>query len=288
VFDHLLTPPKLVMFSTATKLRAARMLNRMVIGVREAIGRNSFAQVNRCNVNWSLDLNEGIDFALYLGLYQRIPRRALQLIKPNAVIVDVGANIGAHTLPLARHVGPGGLVVAVEPADYAIAKLKVNLALNPELRHRVILANAVLGDGEIKANSFYSRWPLCNEVADRHPRHLGQVQPAATAEHLTLDVMLARIKLGRPVSFIKLDVDGHELNVLRGARDTLLQDRPALLIEIAPHVQDEVPGRLEEMVDLLGQYGYRRDNGRTLNAHELRGEVGHGASTDVLLLHASV
>src|SRR5882672_9077000 len=99
------------MLSTRNKMRIARALNRMIVGARAMAGREPIVTVRRRGVNWRLDLNEGIDLALYLGLYQGLPRRALdRWIRPGSLVVDIGANIGAHCLPMARRVGPAGRV----------------------------------------------------------------------------------------------------------------------------------------------------------------------------------
>src|SRR5258708_1896369 len=90
------------MLTTKRKIALARMLNFAVVGTRALAGRSSRVTVRRRDVNWELDLDEGIDLAIYLGLYQRIPRRAARWITPGALVLDIGANIGAHSLPLAR------------------------------------------------------------------------------------------------------------------------------------------------------------------------------------------
>jgi len=107
---------------------------------------------------------EGIDFSIYLlGAFERSTVRALQkLVIPGSVVFDIGANIGAHTLGLARSVGPAGRVFAIEPSDFAFAKLKRNLALNPELESRTH-AHQILLAAEIEAllpPTIYASWPL--------------------------------------------------------------------------------------------------------------------------------
>ena len=57
-----------------------------------------------------------------------------RLVRPGMTVIDIGANIGAHTLPLAKLVGPTGRVIAVEPTIWAVERLRANLDLNPPLR----------------------------------------------------------------------------------------------------------------------------------------------------------
>jgi hypothetical protein len=162
---------------TKHKIAIARAVNRVIVAARAIIGRSSRVAVRRRNVKWELDLNEGIDLALYLGVYQRIPKRAFQWIPPGWLVIDVGANIGAHALPLAHDVD--GHVIAVEPTDYGFSRLKANVALNPRLHPRLILVQAALTAGAESADrdeniQFYARWPLRGGGPDPHGKHLGK------------------------------------------------------------------------------------------------------------------
>jgi SAM-dependent methyltransferase len=172
------------MLSTRQKMAIARVLNAAIVGARTAAGRTPRVSVRRGQVTWDLDLNEGIDLAIYLGLYQRIPRRAARWIRPGALVLDIGANIGAHSLPLAREVGTDGLVVAIEPSDYAFARLKANAVANPELLPRLVLIQAALSAGAAApANEetvrFYSRWPLRGVAPTAIPSISAPLKPPA-------------------------------------------------------------------------------------------------------------
>src|SRR5262245_37014911 len=87
-----------------------------------------------------------------------------------------------------------GLVVAIEPSNYAFASLKANAEANPQLLPRLVLIRAALSANAAAPASqetvrFYSRWPLRDGGADRHPKHLGA--PAAGAvRFLMLDTLL--------------------------------------------------------------------------------------------------
>ncbi len=107
------------MLTTKRKIALARVLNFAIVGARALAGRSSRVIARRRDVNWELELNEGIDLAIYLGLYQRIPRRAARWITPGALVFDIGANIGAHSLPLARGslIGDGATIDVIARAD---------------------------------------------------------------------------------------------------------------------------------------------------------------------------
>jgi FkbM family methyltransferase len=279
---------------TRTKIRIARGLKTIVVGARGLAGRGPLVRARRGGIAWDLDLNEGIELAIYLGVYQRLPKRVRQQwVKPGANVIDIGANVGAFSLPLLRQVGPAGVVISVEPTDYAFRRLTANASLNPDLASRLIAVQAGLDDGTVStaAKEYFSRWPLDERLDGRHQRHLGQPEGAAAARSMTLDSLVQELRssgrLSAAPAFVKLDVDGHELAVLRGGRTVLSQARPALLIEIAPHVQDEVHGRFEELITTISDYGYmleRPESGVALpiDAAKLRSIIGDSASMDVL------
>jgi len=282
------------MLSTKAKMRIARALNLAVMGARTVTGLGSVVETRRFGVNWRLDLNEAIDLALYLGKYQNISQRTkTEWLHPGALVVDIGANIGAHGLRIATMIEPEGRVVCIEPTDFAYAKLTANARLNPALAERLILVQAALTDsnGVNVDNKFYSRWPLRRNGAALHAEHFGHLEQAQDARFVSLDTLLDELRAaGRirgPVSFIKIDVDGHELDVISGGRVTLSKDKPVILIEIAPHVQDEVPGRFEKLIAMIGSLGYRLEDQETgepvaVSAPALRAMIAPGASIDVI------
>src|SRR5208283_4389599 len=105
------------MLTTKQKVWLAARAYRCVSLGRSALGKGNGATVSRGGLRWQLDLSEGIDFAIYLlGAFERSTVITLQkLVKPGDMVFDIGANIGAHTLGLARSVGPAGRVYAFEP-----------------------------------------------------------------------------------------------------------------------------------------------------------------------------
>ena len=86
---------------TATKIQLAATLFRVISTVRGLFGANDFVQVVRKGLRWDLDLSEGIDLAIFaFGQFENGTAKALAgLIGPGAIVLDIGANVGAHTLP---------------------------------------------------------------------------------------------------------------------------------------------------------------------------------------------
>ena len=245
------------MLSTATKIRIARMLYVVVHAVRRLFGARDQVRVRRHGVTWDLDLREGIDLTIFaLGAFERDTLRALEtLVRSGATVLDVGANIGAHTLHLARLAGENGRVIAFEPTDFAMAKLRANLHANPELEKRVEVHQAFLvaTPGAPIDAAVASSWPVDGTAAD--DALMGsRAMNVSGAQAMTVDAVIAAS--GDPdVQLIKMDVDGHELEVLEGAQLLLERRRPIIVMELAPYVFHP-PEKFDRMVNLLVRAGY--------------------------------
>jgi len=245
------------MLSTAAKIRIARMLYFILHTLRRPFGGRDQVLARRHGVNWNLDLREGIDLTIFvLGAFERDTLRALEgLVRKGATVLDVGANVGAHTLHLARLVGDAGRVIAFEPTDFAMAKLRANLLANPELAKRVDLHQAFLvaRAGAPIDPAVASSWPVDGTAAD--DAEMGsRAMKVSGASATTIDSVIAAS--GDPdVQLIKMDVDGHELDVLEGAQTLLARRRPVIVMELAPYVFHP-PEKFDRMVSLLASANY--------------------------------
>lgn len=106
------------------------------------------------------------------------------------------------------------------------------------------------------------------------------------ASRSTLDAYVNKAALSS-VNLIKLDVDGHEWNVLKGAVDTLRRFRPPIIMEVAPYVLDEVEGRFEAVLGILERADYELQafpsrRPLELRAEALRRSVPDGCGVNVL------
>jgi FkbM family methyltransferase len=165
----------------------------------------------------------------------------LRLVKQGDVAIDAGANIGAFTVPLARRVGPDGWVLAIEPQRLVHQMLCANVAANG-------LANVVahwcgLGAGPTEAvvpaldynkENNFGGVPLRGSGA-------GERIPIVTIDSLALP----------SCALIKIDVEGMELDVLRGARETIRRHQPRLFVE------NNGTDRSPPLIAWLLEQGYR-------------------------------
>jgi FkbM family methyltransferase len=274
---------------TSHKIAGARAAYRLVRAGRILLGRSDHEIAVRGGATFELDLAQGIDFAIYLGnIYERQTRVALRrLVSPASLVLDIGANVGAHTLHLAQLVGPNGHVVAFEPTDFAFRKLRRNLELNPELNARVTPCHCFLtaSDSDQAPSAVYSSWPLAREPG-LHAKHLGREMRTEAAEARSLDSVLAEYT-DKKVSLVKLDVDGFECQVLAGATAMLRDVRPIFVMELAPYVLEERGASLEELIAYFTRNGYAFYEERTFGplpstAREFGRMIGDGAGINVI------
>ena len=288
-----MTYARAAMLTTRQKIALAQAVQSPLVVARKLAGRGVVTQVRRRGVAWSLDLREGIDFSIWLlGAFELSTVRAYErIIARGGVVLDIGANIGAHTLHLARAVGPDGKVWAIEPTEYALGKLKANIALNPGLAERIACRQVMLVDRDgIEVPPLHSSWPLTGG-SDLHERHGGRLMATENARALTLDSFVRECGIKR-VDFVKLDIDGHECGMLRGAQETLRIFHPTVLLELSPHQLEEHGGSIEQLVDLLAGVGYALQDivsraPLPMSGYALRALIPWGASLNVMAVAAS-
>ncbi len=278
-----------MLLTTKTKIALAGLAYRAIAMGRAVAGRDDCVTVQRGGINWCLDLREGIDFSIYLlGAFERSTVLTLRkLARTGSVVFDIGANIGAHTLGMARNVGPTGRVFAFEPADFAFAKLKRNLALNPELESRT-QAHQILLAAEPSAPlpaKVYASWPLVGDEPV-HPKLRGRLTTSLEARVDTLDGFVERKGIDR-LDLIKIDVDGHEYAVLKGGARTLAKFRPDLVMEMSPYIQTGQDYGFGALVALLRDAGYSIQDISTwkplpLDVDELEALIPDGAGINVV------
>lgn len=165
------------------------------------------------------------------------------------VVLDIGANIGYYSLTAARIVGPAGRVICYEPGPSAAARLRENIALN-RLSSLTVIEAAVsdkpgtlqfhLGE-DSEAGSLYN----CSDA-------VGCVDVPVT----TIDEQVRGLNLAG-VDLIKIDAEGAEVRVLRGAQGLLFGPRaPSLIVEANPITLKASGESMESLRRELLQAGY--------------------------------
>ena len=177
-------------------------------------------------------LRSGILFEKFLLTYIQ------SFIDPTKDILDIGANIGNHTVVLSTYTS--GIVHAFEPQPVVHALLEKNACANNCTNVRTYPFGASNVDAEFCMNADYAS-----------PDNHGAFRICDDGVLKIACKRLDTLQLGN-VGFVKMDVEGHELEALQGLRTTL-QQRPTLMLEI----HDSSPTR-QAVLDLLQTYGYSK------------------------------
>jgi FkbM family methyltransferase len=164
-----------------------------------------------------------------------------QIVTPGMTVVEVGANIGAHTLPLARACRPGPLY-AFEPQRRVFQVLCANLALN-DIDNAVALPQACGAE---------AGWAVIPPMDYAGPENIGGVSlaPAGSAGERVQVVRLDDLDLPA-CGLLKVDVEGFEAEVLTGAAATIRRHRPVL------YVENDRPPKQRALIRQMADLGYR-------------------------------
>ena len=242
------------------------------------------------DISVHIDTRYKVERIMWTGEYEAPLMHFLQAHNTEGwTCLDVGANVGAVALALAKYAGPEGNIYAFEPGPPNQQRLRRNLALNPTLARRTEVLECGVGDrpGEL--------WWA------EEPGNPGNALLSEEGTHkipvITLDAFLRERPLDR-VDFVKIDVEGMELQVMHGARELLRKFRPALYFETLPRYVNSRPSTpktgalgtptrgaaFAEIRDLLaGEFGYELY--RLTDAGEPRRLHGNGHSGYTLAVH---
>ncbi len=169
-----------------------------------------------------------------------------RLLTPNDLYVDVGAHIGYFALVAAKYARH---VLAFEPSPETYARLQRNIQLNPTLAPKITTFLLGLSDQPGSASFFY----LAQEPGGSSLRPVDGAptrQVPVTLE--TLDRMLADHR----ATFIKIDVEGAELDVLNGGRTIIVRDHPLFLCEFNETAQKRFGRSCAELLAFFQTFGY--------------------------------
>jgi len=204
----------------------------------------------------NLDLNEGIDLSIYLfGNSEKKINNLRKIFKKknqSLTFLDIGANIGSVSLIIAS-MFDNSKVFAIEPTSYAFNKLTKNIKLNQQLIKRVHARQLFLTNNK-KPSSVWSSWNF-SEIYKKHNKHFGTLKKVKKNSYLKLDEFIDNEHLTK-IDFIKLDVDGYELDVLKSGEKFLKKNNPVIFMEIAPYLYPEFGYNCHDLINFLEQMRY--------------------------------
>lgn len=198
----------------------------------------------------------------YKSVYEPDTYKLLKhFVKPGAHIIDIGAHIGLFTTCISQLVGPNGKIICFEPTPETFSILKETLRLNH--CDNVIPVQAAVSDKNGSA-TFYasSADEACNSnslVKNRAEKDLS----AYDVKLVTIDSIVEEYSV-KP-SLIKIDVEGAELDTLKGGVETFRNFKPLIILGLHPAFIKQKGDSLEAIWDLLLQCGYEMKlDGKTI------------------------
>ena len=209
------------------------------------INHSEDLEVRRQGLNWILNPGDFVQSSFYwTGEFETWDEyHLLRLLPRNAVVFDVGANFGYYSLTRARAIG--ARVFAFEPNPRTFSRLAAHIRMNG-LESSITAVPAGLSDTQ---RSGFLDLVAGNSGADHLSDH-GEEIELDTLDHYCEVNNVARMDL------IKIDVEGHETHVLKGARHMLEACRPAVMIEFNVDALRRAGSSTQELDSLLRSMGY--------------------------------
>ncbi len=271
---------------TKIKLFLAGLLYRIV----HLIYRRNERIIIRDGIKYEVDLSEGIDLSVFLfGKFQKNVSGNKRLSLPeDAIIFDVGANFGMMTLQYAK-LASLGKVYSFEPTHYAFSKLKRNLELNPQLAKRIVAIQSLVSSSTSKETDIktYASWKVSGDVKGvKHSVHGGIEKSTNGIGAVSLDDFCRENEIRR-LDFIKIDTDGHEFEVLKGAQKVIAEFRPTIIFEAGLYVMEERNIVFSDYLEFFCSLDYslfNSSNLREINATNYHKHIPSKATIDILAL----
>ncbi len=190
------------------------------------------------NYTLSLDVSRSITHQLLFLEGERFVQERFLLstiLKPGMRVVDVGANVGYYLLLFEKYIKPAGEVVCIEPSQKNLQELKRNIEANKFTNVKLLEAAIGMEDSNIGL-----REGINSKVIDK--------------DHGDYQVALRKLDslVSDKVDFLKIDVEGYEGQVLKGAHEIIIRDTPLLFLELHPHLLPGYGFSVEQILnDLL-------------------------------------
>jgi len=241
----------------------SRRLRRFVVWLTAPLRRRDMTIWLGANAGRKINATHSQLGALLGTTEPELQRRLSALLEPGQVLFDVGANIGFFSLLGASLVGADGSVYAFDPVPDHAEAIRHNLALN-DIRNVTVIEKAVAD----RADRARLLVPPESTGARLDRRAPGPRESSLDVEVVTLDELVDSDVI-RPPDVVKIDVEGAEVEVVRGMARTLARHRPIVLCEMH--------GRNREYAELLTAMDYEV---RTLNGGAVETAPAYAVNTE--------
>jgi FkbM family methyltransferase len=204
---------------------------------------------------WWLAVNDVCSDAVFTGSFEKAERRFVgDFLQAGMTVLDIGAHHGFYTLLAARKVGPAGRVIAFEPSPRERRRLLFHVKVNRCTNVKVEPFALACQDGETTLFVVDGRDTGCNSL---RPPAVSEPTNGITVKTMMLDSYLQQERIHR-VDFIKMDVEGAELEILKMAKRLLERSsRPVILCEVDDLRTQPWGYPSQAIIEFLEGYGYR-------------------------------
>ena len=224
------------------------------VGLNRVLVRKPIAIPTPLGFRFTLAPDDPKSLKMASGFYEREDVALYRRLRlERGTIVDVGANVGFFTLLFAK-LFPNCGIHAIEANPYSVERLRQNLAANPGLAERVTVHACAAGADEstVKLTAYPGAlghaWGRIG-IATKE----GMVEyevPQKRLDELVQDPV-------EPVRLLKIDVEGYELEVLRGANELIRRHKPIVVFEVSLSFLVEKPGVYQQELEFAKTHGYR-------------------------------
>ncbi len=184
-------------------------------------------------------------------------------LKSGDVFVDIGANIGVHSLIASQILSEQGKVISFEASKKNYMRLQEHIQLNHA--QNIEAHHVAIADSEKEITLYYNEAEANKGMISAYGQNEAHKE---SIQAVTLDSVLGVTK----IDFIKIDIEGGEYDALKGMKQILQTQNPVLLIELEEDIIAKTDYKEEDIINYLAQFGYQRnylsDQGRLIAENE--------------------
>jgi FkbM family methyltransferase len=241
------TARKLFANTPASKLPLTKSIYRRVYLF--GAGSSDEVMVAFCGIKLSAPTKDNtIVPGLVGGFYEKIELDIFErLASLSKTIIDVGANIGLYCCVAAAHAPEGSKIVAFEPITENLDCLRRNIDQNGQ-NSRVVVEDQAVGESTGELKIFLAAGSIGQHSPS--PKNALGSQTAVSVPMVTLDAYAAE-NLNGPIDLLKVDVEGYDGYVLRGAARMIEYDKPTLFVELVPSNLKNCNFPLTDFLDII-------------------------------------
>ena len=211
--------------------------------------KGSVREFDHYGIKLSVDISDYIGHYLYFGFDDPGQDKLLNLVKEGMHVLDVGTNIGSTLLRFTDKVGPLGKVIGFEPDSFNFKACENNISLNNFNNLEVYKFGLGAEETQLKLTVDTESNRGGNRISTDIEAK-GEMVPIRKLDNLVEEFGWTKIDL------IKIDVEGFELKVIQGAKQTLKSFYPTLFIEVDDQNLNEVGDTAKGLISYLNELGY--------------------------------